>query len=280
MNSKLTYLIFSFLGILCSITDVSAAQLCGQPKQGEILFGRAERLQTVKFNNQDYRVTPDGWFLIAFGRDDKPEQKVTLIDKNNLVSNYNLTLAPTKWDVQSLKGVPPRKVTPSDADLRDIEKETKLVRAGQKNDTTEALWRKGFIRPVEGRISGNFGGQRIMNGVKKNPHAGMDIAALEGTEVKASSDGVVTLAAPDLFYSGNVIILDHGYGLFTVYAHLSKIMVKPGQIVKQGDVIGLVGKTGRVTGPHLHWGASLKGTRFNPQSLLNLTVSDDFCFNL
>ena len=119
-----------------------------------------------------------------------------------------------------------------------------------------------------------------MNGKKMNPHAGMDIAAPEGTDVKAAGDGIVTLNADNLFYSGNVIVLDHGYGLQTIYAHLSEMNVTPGQRVKKGEVIGKVGKTGRVTGPHLHWGASLKGVKFNPESLLSLTNNNEFCFIL
>ena len=147
-------------------------------------------------------------------------------------------------------------------------------------DIEKSYWKRGFIRPVEGRISGKFGGQRIMNGKKMNPHAGMDIAAPEGTDVKAAGDAIVTLTADNLFYSGNVVILDHGAGLQTIYAHLSKMEVTPGQKVKKGEVIGKVGKTGRVTGPHLHWGASLKGVKFNPESLLSLTNNNDFCFIL
>lgn len=160
--------------------------------------------------------------MIAFGRDDKKTQYLTLTDSQNSSYRVKLEVSPAAWDIQNLKGIPPRKVTPSNSDLRAIEKEQSLVRKAQKNDSELANWQAGFIQPVKGRISGNFGGQRIMNGVKKNPHSGMDIAAPEGTPVKAASDGVVTLAEPDLFYSGNVIILDHGYGLHTIYAHLSK----------------------------------------------------------
>lgn len=225
-------------------------------------------------------MSPSGEFLIAFGRDDKKTQYLTLTDSQNSSYRVKLEVSPAAWDIQNLKGIPPRKVTPSNSDLRAIEKEQSLVRKAQKNDSELANWQAGFIQPVKGRISGNFGGQRIMNGIKKNPHSGMDIAAPEGTPVKAASDGVVTLAEPDLFYSGNVIILDHGYGLHTIYAHLSKMDIQPGDVVKKGQVIGLVGKTGRVTGSHLHWGASLNGVKFNPQSLLNINKNNDFCFTL
>ena len=119
-----------------------------------------------------------------------------------------------------------------------------------------------------------------MNGRKMNPHAGTDIAAPLGMPVAAAGDGKVVLMAGDLFYSGNVVVIDHGYGLQTIYAHLNKITVQKGQKVKKGEIIGEVGKTGRVTGPHLHWGASLKGIRFNPFSLLRLGGSETpVCFN-
>lgn len=114
----------------------------------------------------------------------------------------------------------------------------------------------------------------------QNPHQGMDIAAKEGTPVKAASDGNVVLAYPNLFYSGNVVVIDHGFGLQTIYAHLQEMKVKRGDKVKQGDIIGLVGKTGRVTGPHLHWGASLRNVRFNPQSLLDMNTKQQNCFTL
>ncbi len=276
MNCKTIYLTFSCL----LATTATAADFCGKAAQGEILVGKQAGASSVISNGQELRISPEGEFLIAFGRDEQKSRKISFITPDNEVVSLELEVAPTKWDVQSLKGVPPRKVTPSDSDLRDIEKETKLVRAGQADDTEIPYWKKGFIRPVEGRISGNFGGQRIMNGIKKNPHGGMDIAVPEGTPVKAASDGVVTLAAPDLFYSGNVIVIDHGYGLHTIYAHLNEMHIKRGDKVIQGQTIALSGKTGRVTGPHLHWGASYKGTRFNPTSLLNINKSNDFCFNL
>lgn len=281
MICKPIYLTFSlFSWLLFSLSSAQAAELCGKSAQGQILLGRAPGTEKIIFQNKEWHISPQGEFLLALGRDDGPVQTLTLVNRNQSSSQLELQVEPTQWDIQNLKGVPPRKVTPSEADLRDIEQEQKLVRAAQKDLTDYTFWKNGFFKPVQGRISGNFGGQRIMNGIKKNPHGGMDIAAPEGTEVKAPAAGVVTLAAPDLFYSGNVIILDHGYGLHTIYAHLSQMNVKRGDKITQGQVIGLVGKTGRVTGPHLHWGASLNGTRFNPQSLLNISTINNFCFNL
>lgn len=280
MNYKKIYSVFSFTTAIFVALNAQAAYLCGKAAQGEILFGQAPKIKEVILNQQTHKVSPEGFFLIAFGRDDKPEQKITFLSPDNLKYNYDLTIKSTKWDVQNLKGVPPRKVNPSNSDLKAIEEETTTIRKAQQHNTDSTFWQTGFIMPVEGRISGNFGGQRIMNGFKKNPHGGMDIAVPEGTEIKASADGIISLAAPNLFYSGNVIIIDHGQGLQTIYAHLQEIKVKQGDEVNQGQVIALSGMTGRATGPHLHWGGVLRGTRFNPQSLLNIGKDDNFCFNL
>lgn len=272
MNFKQICLIFS---LSLSSFSAYAVDLCGKAMQGEILIGHAPETSTVKFNQIE--ITPDsnGMFLLAFERD-QALQNTLITDTAYL----DLEVGATKWDIQNIKGIPPRKVTPSDSDLVSIEKEQKLIRQAQKTHTSEPHWKNGFIMPVTGRISGKFGGQRIMNGIKKNPHAGMDIAAPEGTPVVASGNGIVTLAYPDLFYSGNVVIIDHGYGLHTIYAHLKDLKVQRGDKVSQGDTIGTVGQTGRATGPHLHWGASVHSVKFNPNSLLDINTADEFCFTL
>lgn len=278
MKNKFLFLIFN---LVFFIAPAFGTELCGHLGQGEILLGKADAGARVFFNDNEISTTEDGKFLLVFGRDETNTQKLS-VQKSGLGSEniYKFGVENTKWDIQNIKGVPPRKVTPSDSDLEAIELERKVMRAVLKEKNVETLWQTGFIKPVEGRISGKFGGQRIMNGVPKNPHQGMDIAAKEGTPVKASSDGKVVLAYPDLFYSGNVVVLDHGFGLQTIYAHLKDIKVQRGDNVKQGDIIGSVGKTGRVTGPHLHWGASLRNVRFNPQSLLDMNNNSQNCFTL
>ena len=276
MPYKLICLIFSFL---CFSISAQAVELCGKPVQGGILVGKAPGATEVIFNQNHIPVKADGTFLLALGRDEAAHANL-IVSNGTDARRYDFEVAPYAWDIQNIKGIPPRKVTPSDSDLRDIEFEQKVVRTAQQTQSNNAYWKEGFIMPIEGRVSGNFGGQRIMNGVKKNPHAGMDIAAKAGSEVKAPAAGIVTLAQPNLFYSGNVLIVDHGYGLHTIYAHLQKMNVKRGDTVKQGDIIGLVGQTGRATGPHLHWGASANGVKFNPPSLLNINKSNDFCFIL
>ena len=279
MKNRFLYLIFS--GCFW-VASAQAADLCGTVQQGEIVIGKVLPKQEVLFNGKKLPVTADGRFLLAFGRDETNTQELLVQDTQSMGggTSYTFAVAPKKWDIQNITGVPPRKVTPSDADMDAIQLEGKVVGAALKGVDDSTAWTSGFILPVEGRISGKFGGQRIMNKIPKSPHRGMDIAAKEGTPIKAAADGKIVLAYPDLFYSGNTVIIDHGFGLQTIYAHMKEMNVKRGDVVKQGDIIGSVGKTGRVTGPHLHWGASLRDVRFNPQSLLDINKKQQKCFTL
>ena len=272
-------LVFSMVPVLAA--SAAAQDLwCGGVRQGDVLHGRAPGFVKAVSGGQTYRIDEDGNFLMAFAREAEKRQELQLVTADGAVKTAALKVLPVEWDVQDIKGVPQKKVTPSAANQAAIDDERRQVRGALAEDLRKAYWKTGFMQPVSGRISGKFGGQRIMNGRKMNPHAGTDIAAPLGTPVAAAGDGKVVLTAGDLFYSGNVIIIDHGFGLYTIYAHLQNMDVKRGDKVKQGDIIGRVGQTGRATGPHLHWGASVGGTRINPLSLLNINTSDDFCFNL
>ena len=260
-------------------SENKALELCGKAAQGEILKGYAPGAQKILFDDREYMLSPSGNFLLAFGRDEAASKKLTVVESNGNIKDYPLNIAATKWDIQDIKGIPQKKVTPSAADQKEISRERSDLKKALAEGLNKNYWEKGFIMPVKGRISGHFGGQRIMNGKKMNPHQGTDIAAPEGTPVKAASNGIIRLSGGNYFYSGNTIVIDHGHRLFTIYAHLKETSVKPGDYVKQGQIIGKVGKTGRVTGPHLHWGASLNGIRFTPESLLHMNNAD-FCFNL
>lgn len=272
-------LVFSIVPVLAA--SAAAQDLwCGGLRQGDVLHGRAPGFAKAVSGGQTYMIDEDGNFLMAFAREAEKRQELQLVTADGAVKTAALKVLPVEWDVQDIKGVPQKKVTPSAANQAAIDDERRQVRGALAEDLRKAYWKTGFMQPVSGRISGKFGGQRIMNGRKMNPHAGTDIAAPLGTPVAAAGDGKVVLTAGDLFYSGNVVVIDHGYGLQTIYAHLNKITAQKGQKVKKGEIIGEVGKTGRVTGPHLHWGASLKGIRFNPFSLLRLGGSETpVCFN-
>lgn len=269
-NSLICLILISFC--LASAAQAEGLKLCGTLRQGEILRASAgAETQAVTINDKSVPLAENGDFLLVLGRDDVDKVKITITDKSGKDANYVLPVAKNKWDIQSIKGVEQRKVTPAKEDNAEIVREqTDVRRALTTLNMQNKSWQNGFDIPLKGTISSNFGNQRIFNGVPKSPHSGTDIAALEGTPVKAAGDGYVVLNGSNYFYGGNMLILDHGMGLQTIYMHLKKAAVKEGEYVKKGQVIGYVGKTGRATGPHLHWGASLNNVRFRPHALPEL----------
>ncbi|MDH5738331.1 MAG: peptidoglycan DD-metalloendopeptidase family protein [Gammaproteobacteria bacterium] len=156
-----------------------------------------------------------------------------------------------------------RKVNPYEEDKERIVRESLEMKAVYENFEPLESPDLGFTVPVKGRMSSSFGLRRVLNGQPRSPHSGMDIAAVEGTPVKAPATGRVA-ATGDYFFNGNTILIDHGQGLVSMYCHLSAVLVKPGELINPGQLIGKVGKTGRVTGPHLHWSISLNNTRVDP----------------
>ncbi len=159
--------------------------------------------------------------------------------------------------------VTPSRVTPAPKDVERIKREGKEVRAVYAASRPRRLWNEPFRRPLKGLVTSPYGTRRLLNGKLKSYHGGVDFRAATGTPIYAANTGIVGLAK-NLFYSGNIVILDHGSGLFTTYAHLSRIDVTPGQLVEKGQAIGLAGATGRVSGPHLHWGVKVNGVNVNP----------------
>ncbi|MAV67049.1 MAG: peptidase M23 [Gammaproteobacteria bacterium] len=158
-------------------------------------------------------------------------------------------------------------VNPNTEQLARIRRESRRQRALYLQHSDAPPPAAGFIQPLQGRISSLFGHRRFFNGQARNPHSGLDIAAPTGSEIRAPAAAEVTLV-DDLYYNGKTIFLDHGQGLITMYCHLSESLVTEDERVEQGEVIGLVGATGRVTGPHLHWSVSLNGYRVDPQSIM------------
>jgi murein DD-endopeptidase MepM/ murein hydrolase activator NlpD len=182
-------------------------------------------------------------------------------------------VAPKQYSTQSLK-VPPRQVNPSPAELKRIARERVVIERAMSRFSNTAPAALQFGQPVPGTRSSSFGLRRVFNGESRNPHSGMDIAAATGTPIKVPLQGEV-IDTGDFFFNGNTVFVDHGSGFISMYCHLSKILVKPGQHLVAGDVLGEVGKTGRVTGPHLHWGLSLNRAWVDPELFVNGSEHDD-----
>jgi murein DD-endopeptidase MepM/ murein hydrolase activator NlpD len=182
--------------------------------------------------------------------------------------SYNILVVKEKFHVEHLK-LPKDKVDLDERGLARWKAEQQAVQEALATDSRMKLWQPGFVEPVNGKRTGIFGSVRIMNGQPRNPHNGEDIGAPIGTDVAATNDGVVRLTVDHIF-SGKGIYLDHGLGFYSMYFHLSEVLVKDGDLVRAGQIIGKVGATGRATGPHLHWGVKLNGARVNPYTLLDL----------
>jgi len=173
-----------------------------------------------------------------------------------------------EYRIQRIDGLPPRQVSPTEEDMKRIRREYALARKARARDDARTDFLVDFIWPTIGPISGVYGSQRILNGKPRRPHYGVDVAVPTGTPVRAPAPGIVTLAYPDMFFSGGTLILAHGHGLSSSFLHLSKLVVKAGQRVAQGDIIAEVGATGRVTGAHLDWRMNLKSKRIDPTLLV------------
>jgi murein DD-endopeptidase MepM/ murein hydrolase activator NlpD len=183
-------------------------------------------------------------------------------------ASYTLKIADKAFPTRKLT-VDDAFVTPPAGAMARIEEDARALERCWANPSPEKLWAGAFVRPVPHDANSAFGSRSVFNGQVRNPHSGADFRSPPGTPIKAPNAGRVVLAR-DLYYSGGTVVIDHGLGLFSLFAHLSKIDARDGATVATGDVVGLVGATGRVTGPHLHWMVRLNGARIDPLSLLQL----------
>ncbi len=218
---------------------------------------------TAMLDGRAVPVSPDGRFVIGFGRD-ATEAVLVLTLPDGGHEERRLAIERRTYEIQRINGLPQETVTPDPVLLQRIGREASEIRALREIASAEPFFSEAMIWPATGPISGVYGSQRILNGEPRAPHMGVDIAAPAGSPIVAAGGGVVRFAG-ELFLTGNTILIDHGYGLETSYAHLSRLDVKLGQRVRQGEQIGLVGATGRVTAAHLHWGMEWFQTRLDPQ---------------
>lgn len=244
--------------------------ISGAAVQGGLVIGRAPKgAGSVFFNDVALELSPDGFFLIGFDRDAPMQARLAAMLADGSKMERNITVALGNWRIENVAAnITGGAKSSAEFQARRSAELAQITAARAVRSDSEG-WRQSFIRPVSGRISGLFGAQRIYNGTPGSYHNGMDIAAARGQDFVAPADGVVTLAANDAFtLEGHFLMIDHGMGLNSAFLHASKLLVKEGEVVRQGQVIGRVGATGRASGPHLHWGIKWKSARIDPKLLL------------
>lgn len=236
--------------------------------QGALVFGKVPPGSQVRYRERLLRATGYGTVALGVGRDETGPLKVDVTLPSGRMEPVSIAVTPRDWPVEHVNGVPPKTVNPPPEIAARIQREQALVTAARERDDERTDFALTFQWPVQGRISGRFGNARVYNGQPGAGHSGMDIAAPDGTPVKAPAGGVVTFASPDLYLTGGTVLLDHGHGVSSNFLHLSRIDVKVGDRIEPGQVIGAVGATGRATGPHLHWGMNWFDTRIDPLLVL------------
>ena len=235
-------------------------------------LGAADELPgSVVFNGYGAPVlrTDSGWIaIVGIPLDTKPgPQAAMLRPAAGQASKLAFTVADKRYEEQRLKVANQRHVDPSKEDLERIDRERKRIDAALGHYAADRTPELAMRPPVDGPRSSSFGLRRFFNDQPRNPHAGMDIAAATGTPILSPAPGIVTDTG-DYFFNGNTVFVDHGQGVVTMYCHLSRIDVRPGQEVATGEQLGLVGATGRVTGPHLHWGIAVNRAMVDPALFL------------
>ncbi len=249
-------------------TPAVSIELPASAPQGSLVIGRTRPGALVDYAGRTLRVAPDGVFAFGIGRDATGPLRVLVSVPGGGSGERLVDVTPRDWPTEQIDGVPPKTVNPPPDIAARIEREQARVAAVRTRDDAREEFAQPFVWPVQGRISGRFGNQRVYNGTPKSPHSGMDIAAAQGTPVNAPAGGIVTFADPDLYLTGGTVVIDHGAGVSSNFLHLSRIDVKVGDRVAQGQVFAAVGATGRATGPHLHWGMNWFDTRIDPLLVL------------
>ncbi len=243
--------------------DEERLALTGSLVQGSLVIGRTEKGAKVMVADKAALVSPEGMFAFGFDYDQTTPTHLEVRYADGSSDTRDVTPLKRQYEVQAVNGLPEKFVSPSPEELERIKRENALIVEARKRDTDGTDFANGLDWPLAGIVSGVFGSQRIDNGKPMAPHLGVDIAAPAGTPIHAPADALVSIS-DDYFLDGGFTLLDHGHGVSTCYLHQSKRIVSAGDAVKRGQVIGLVGMTGRATGPHTHWGLNWFQMKLDP----------------
>ena len=265
MDSSIIYRILLIFFIFAS--PAHSIKFQGKFIQGHFILGKTDPNVKILIGKKEVKVSKDGDFVFGIDRDQKYDLIFTKIlnGKRTVITKKVLK---RKYDIQRIDGLAESKVTPPESVYKRIKKENNTIGEARSINSNLQFFKEKFIMPVEGIISGVYGSQRILNGKPRWPHYGIDIAAKQGTMIKSSGSGTVTMAEDDLYYTGGTVIMDHGHGISSIYSHLENVLVSVGDQINQGDIIGTVGSTGRSTGPHLDFRINWFQTRLDPMSIL------------
>tara|TARA_B100000767_G_scaffold274249_1_gene306653 strand:- start:2317 stop:3117 length:801 start_codon:yes stop_codon:yes gene_type:complete len=249
---------------------LNAVEFKGKFEQGSFIMGKAQKGSEVEIDNRKIRITKNGYFAFGLGRDRK-NNVVIKISENGNTQIIEKKVLKRDYKIQKIDGLPKKQVTPPPEVFERIKKDNILIGKARSIDTDYDYFKDKFIKPVDKYIiTGVYGSQRILNGKPRRPHYGLDFHAPEGTPVKAMMDGEVTLAKKNMYFTGGTIIFDHGHGISTLFMHLKDVNVEVGQKIKQGQIVGTLGKSGRATGPHLDIRLNWFNVKLDPASILKL----------
>lgn len=254
------------LGAAPALAD--APRFTGSFTQGGLIQAETEPGSAAWLDGERLMVGADGHFLFGFGRDAPATARLELRYPDGRRESFDFAIAPRLYGEQRIEGLPAETVNLDETQQARLAADNRRVAAARRAQAAVAWFQGGIDWPLQGPITGVYGTARILNGEPRQPHYGIDIAAPTGTPVLAPADGIVRLAAPDLALTGGTLIIDHGQGLSSTLIHLSAVLAAPGEFVERGAVVGLVGATGRATGPHLDWRMNWRDRRIDPELLV------------
>ena len=243
-----------------------ARVISGYPIEGNLIIAQTEAGNSINLNNQKINLSEQGMFVIGFDRDSDINLNLEVISSKGEILTTNILPVQRDYQIERIQGIKKSMVQPPKDRLERIQKEINVVKNVRQIVLPMGDFPLGFDWPIVGRISGLFGSQRILNGIPKSPHYGIDIAAPKGTLIKAPASGIVTLV-DNLYYSGLTVILNHGLGVNSTFLHLKSSILEVGDEVDRGELIGTVGSSGRSTGAHLDWRIDWLGKRLDAELL-------------
>lgn len=239
--------------------------LKGEMTQGGLIRGQSDPEALIFLNGQQLQISPEGYFVFGFGRDAELENLLVVIPPQGIPEEIILHLSKRDYRIQRVTGIPHKIMRPSAKNLKHAARDSKLIGRARKVMSQQTYFMDDFKWPAVGPITGVYGSQRFYNGEPSRPHFGVDVANPTGSPVVAPAPGQVTLAEPNMFYSGGTVMIDHGFGVSSTFLHMSKLSVRVGDKVTLGQKIGEVGATGRSSGPHLDWRINWFHVRIDPQ---------------